>query len=132
MLHVRQTPLHTLRRYTAHYGETLTSPWDYVRYEARARVRQLKRRWLTLTADPTCAPLAAKLQELATALHLRLLALVGDPGPTRPKRRGVKKGACGYCWRTYVFGALKCGVASGESLPRLLIPPQQLHVTLKA
>ena len=85
-------------RYTAHYGETLTSPWDYVRYEARARVRQLKRRWLKLTADPACAPLAAKLQELAQALHRRLLALVGEPGPAQPRRRGgPRKGAVGCC-----------------------------------
>ena len=108
-------------RYTAHYGETLTSPWDYVRYEARARVRQLKRRWLKLTADPTCAPLAAKLQELAQALHRRLLALVGEPGPTQRKRRGVRKGACACCWPTSSLLSCRCGVASGECLACLLL-----------
>ena len=80
------------RRYTAHYGETLTSPWDYVRYDARARARQLKRRWVKLTTDPTCAPLTVKLEEVATALHRRLLAVVGEPTLNRRKGRAPRKG----------------------------------------
>ena len=110
-------------RYTAHYGETLTSPWDYVRYEARARVRQLKRRWLKLTADPTCAPLAAKLQELAMALHLRLLALIGEPGPARPKCRGVKKGAFVDSWlpSTLSTSRMRCFEKAGLCVSSCLL-----------
>ena len=81
------------RRYTAQFGETLTSPWEYVRYEARTRVRQLKRRWVKLTGDPATAPLAAKLEELARALHARLVQIVGEPSSGGRKRKARKRGA---------------------------------------
>ncbi len=81
------------RRYTAQFGDTLTSPWEYVRYEARTRVRQLKRRWAKLGRDSATAPLAAKLEELAKALHARLLEIVGEPGSVRRKRKARKKSA---------------------------------------
>ena len=79
-------------------------------------MRQLKRRWLKLTADPACAPLAAKLQELAKALHQRLLALVGEPGPTAPKCRGVRKGACAQRLLMFMPRPFGRGVLMGRSM----------------
>ena len=55
-------------------------------------MRQLKRRWAKLTRDPATTPLAAKLEELARALHTRLLEVIGEPGSVRRKRRARKKG----------------------------------------